>query len=109
MRGFQMELYGGPGRRQRRKPQDPYWVQYIPPEERQKLAEEKKLNKSLADCGFPSRIINVFEKAGIFTVKELITKSEEELKLLSSIGEVTLAQCVKLLDKLQIKWINRHS
>jgi len=104
-----MDMFGGPLNRKRRKPPAPYWVKYIPRQEQQQQALEEQLNKSLGDVGFSVKTVNILENAGIFTIRDFIKQSENRLKELNSIGDITLKECADRLTDLSIPWTHRHA
>lgn len=103
-----MDMFGGPPNRKRRKPPVPYWVHFIPKQEQKQQALEEQLNKSLGDAGFAVKTVNILENAGVFTVRDFTRQSERRLKELNSIGDVTIKECADRLAALAIPWTHRH-
>ena len=89
-----MELYGGPGKRKKRNPPDPYWVKFITPEEKEKKRIERWQSVAIADSGLPVRVANIMEKHGILTL--------EDLQQIANLGDITIRRCGLLLDKLDL-------
>ncbi|GIW85764.1 MAG: DNA-directed RNA polymerase subunit alpha [Isosphaeraceae bacterium] len=58
---------------------------------------ERKLNMSLAELELPVRATNCLESEGITTVRELVSRTEEQLLTVRNFGETTLKDVVKKL------------
>jgi DNA-directed RNA polymerase alpha subunit len=97
-----MELYGGPGKRKKRNPPDPYWVKFITPEEKEKKRIERWQSVAIADSGLPVRVANIMEKHGILTVGDLLQHTLEDLQQIANLGDITIRRCGLLLDKLDL-------
>ncbi len=64
------------------------------------LALATKLAMAIADLNLSSRAENCLQHGNIFTVRDLVTKTEEELLELRSFGETTLAEVREKLAAL---------
>lgn len=63
------------------------------------LEMEKKLNMSLAELELSVRATNCLESEGIATVRELVSRSEEELLEVRNFGETTLKEVTSKLKE----------
>jgi DNA-directed RNA polymerase subunit alpha len=70
----------------------------------QDLAE--KLELSTAEIGLTVRTTNCLEERGIFTVRDLLHSSREDLLAISNFGEKTLEEVYKALEGIGFhrKW-----
>ena len=60
---------------------------------------EKKLNMSLAELELSVRATNCLESEGIATVRELVSRSEDELLEVRNFGETTLKEVTAKLKE----------
>jgi len=97
-----MEIHGGPKKRRRRKPADPEWLFFMSDDDKEKERIENWQSVSLAEVGLPVRIINTLEDHGVLTVGQLAEKTEEDLRGITNLGEITISKCTKLFDELQL-------
>lgn len=97
-----MEIHGGPGKRKRRKPEDPEWLMFLSDSEKEEERRKQWLDASLADTGLPVRIVNTLEDNGILTVGDLCTQPVSRLEAIANLGEVTIKKCRRLLDDLKL-------
>jgi DNA-directed RNA polymerase subunit alpha len=58
----------------------------------------QKLDMSTAEIGLSVRTTNCLEERGIFTVRDLLNSTPEELLSISNFGEKTLEEVYKALD-----------
>jgi DNA-directed RNA polymerase subunit alpha len=58
---------------------------------------ERKLNMSLAELELPVRATNCLESEGITTVRQLVSRTEDQLLTVRNFGETTLKDVVKKL------------
>ncbi|MFO0813681.1 MAG: DNA-directed RNA polymerase subunit alpha [Gemmatales bacterium] len=63
---------------------------------------ERKLNMSLAELELSVRATNCLESEGIATVRDLVTRSEEELLEVRNFGETTLKEVTQKLGERQL-------
>jgi DNA-directed RNA polymerase subunit alpha len=63
-------------------------------------ALESKLNMPLADLNLSVRASNCLESENIMTVRDLVTKSEDQLLEVRNFGETTLAEVQQKLRDL---------
>ena len=77
------------------------------------LELEQKLNMSLAELNLSVRATNCLESEGINTVRDLVTKSEDQLLGVRNFGETTLHEVNERLQsiglRLGMKFQNRNS
>ena len=97
-----MEIHGGPKTRKRRKPADPEWLAFMSDGEKEAERIKHWQTVSLADIGLPVRIVNTLESHGILTVGQLATQSEQNLREIPNLGEITIKKCSRLLDELEL-------
>ncbi len=67
------------------------------------LELEEKLNKSLAELNLSVRATNCLESEGINTVRDLVTKSEEQLLQVRNFGETTLQEVCERLGAINLR------
>ncbi|MFO0870404.1 MAG: DNA-directed RNA polymerase subunit alpha C-terminal domain-containing protein [Pirellulales bacterium] len=60
----------------------------------------QKLDMSTAEIGLTVRTTNCLEDRGIFTVRDLLQCTREELLSISNFGEKTLEEVYKSLEKI---------
>ena len=97
-----MQVFGGPGKRKRRKPEDPSWKKFMSESD---LEEERIQNQqamSIADIGLPVRIVNTMEAHDIYSVGDLANCTMTKLLSIQNLGEITIRRCVELLDELKV-------
>jgi len=63
---------------------------------------ERKLNMSLAELELSVRATNCLESEGIATVRDLVTRSEDELLEVRNFGETTLKEVMQKLAERQL-------
>ena len=97
-----MEFHGGPKKRKRRKPADPEWLAFMSDDEKEEERIRGWQSVSLADVGLPVRVVNTLEECGVLTVGHLANRTEEQLRAIPNLGEITVKKCRKLLNDLQI-------
>jgi len=61
---------------------------------------EERLNLSTAEIGLTVRTTNCLEEKGIFTVKDLLNTTREDLLSISNFGEKTLDEVFKALEAI---------
>lgn len=59
---------------------------------------ERKLEMSTAEIGLSVRTTNCLEEKGIFTVRDLLKTTPDDLLSISNFGEKTLEEVYKALD-----------
>ncbi|MEZ6045740.1 MAG: DNA-directed RNA polymerase subunit alpha [Planctomycetaceae bacterium] len=64
---------------------------------------EAKLNQSLAELNLSVRATNCLESEGINTVRDLVTKSEDQLLQVRNFGETTLHEVRARLDQINLR------
>lgn len=67
------------------------------------LELEEKLNQSLAELNLSVRATNCLESEGINTVRDLVTKSEEQLLQVRNFGETTLFEVRERLTTIGLR------
>ena len=67
------------------------------------LELEEKLNQSLAELNLSVRATNCLESEGINTVRDLVTKSEEQLLQVRNFGETTLVEVRERLSTIGLR------
>lgn len=60
------------------------------------------LDTSLAVVGFPIRIVSALEHAGIHTVRDVLSRTRDQLTEIPSIGDGTVRTIVETLQRLLI-------
>ncbi len=60
---------------------------------------ETRLEMSTAEIGLPVRTTNCLEERGIYTVRDLLNTTPEQLLTISNFGEKTLEEVYKALEK----------
>jgi DNA-directed RNA polymerase subunit alpha len=68
--------------------------------DRAAAALNSKLDLSTAEMGLPVRTTNCLEDKGIFTVKDLLHSTREDLLSISNFGEKTLEEVYLALERL---------
>ncbi|MBN1590828.1 MAG: DNA-directed RNA polymerase subunit alpha [Pirellulales bacterium] len=63
---------------------------------------QAKLDMSTAEIGLSVRTTNCLEERGIFTVKDLLDCSPEDLLSISNFGEKTLDEVYKALEGIDL-------
>lgn len=61
---------------------------------------QQKLDMSTAEIGLSVRTTNCLEERGIFTVRDLLNSTRENLLSISNFGEKTLEEVYKALEKI---------
>lgn len=61
---------------------------------------QAKLDLSTAEIGLPVRTTNCLEERGIFTVRDLLNSTPEDLLSISNFGEKTLEEVYRALEKI---------
>ena len=61
---------------------------------------EERLEMSTAEIGLTVRTTNCLEEKGIFTVRDLLHSSREELLSISNFGEKTLDEVFQALEAI---------
>jgi DNA-directed RNA polymerase subunit alpha len=67
------------------------------------LELEDKLNQSLAELNLSVRATNCLESEGINTVRDLVSKSEEQLLQVRNFGETTLLEVREQLGEIGLR------
>ncbi|MEM7812017.1 MAG: DNA-directed RNA polymerase subunit alpha [Planctomycetota bacterium] len=67
------------------------------------LELEEKLNQSLAELNLSVRATNCLESEGINTVRDLVSKSEDQLLTVRNFGETTLVEVAERLNELGLR------
>ncbi|QDT64587.1 DNA-directed RNA polymerase subunit alpha [Calycomorphotria hydatis] len=67
------------------------------------LELEEKLNQSLAELNLSVRATNCLESEGINTVRDLVTKSEDQLLTVRNFGETTLTEVAERLQEIGLR------
>ena len=67
------------------------------------LELEEKLNKSLAELNLSVRATNCLETEGINTVRDLVTRGEEQLLQVRNFGETTLLEVREQLSAIDLR------
>ncbi len=66
--------------------------------EEQARGMQEKLEMSTAEIGLTVRTTNCLEERGIFTVRDLLNSTREDLLSISNFGEKTLEEVYKALE-----------
>lgn len=66
----------------------------------QERSMQQKLDMSTAEIGLTVRTTNCLEERGIFTVRDLLNCTREDLLKISNFGEKTLEEVYKALDRI---------
>ena len=66
----------------------------------QERSMQQKLDMSTAEIGLTVRTTNCLEERGIFTVRDLLNCTREDLLKISNFGEKTLEEVYKALEKI---------
>lgn len=61
---------------------------------------QAKLDLSTAEIGLPVRTTNCLEERGIFTVRDLLNSTPEDLLSISNFGEKTLEEVYRALERI---------
>ena len=72
----------------------------ISQEEEHQRDQAEKLELSTAEIGLMVRTTNCLEERGIFTVRDLLNTTREELLSISNFGEKTLEEVYKALEAI---------
>lgn len=67
------------------------------------LELEEKLNMSLAELNLSVRATNCLESEGINTVRDLVTKNEDQLLQVRNFGETTLSEVIERLHEIGLR------
>jgi DNA-directed RNA polymerase subunit alpha len=67
-------------------------------QEEQAKLQEARLDMSTAEIGLTVRTTNCLEERGIFTVRDLLNCTREDLLSISNFGEKTLEEVYKALE-----------
>ncbi|TWT63073.1 DNA-directed RNA polymerase subunit alpha [Rubinisphaera italica] len=67
------------------------------------LELEEKLNQSLAELNLSVRATNCLESEGIVTVRDLVTKNEDQLLQVRNFGETTLVEVRERLSSINLR------
>jgi len=67
------------------------------------LELEEKLNQSLAELNLSVRATNCLESEGINTVRDLVSKTEEQLLLVRNFGDTTLQEVREQLGEINLR------
>lgn len=67
------------------------------------LELEEKLNKSLAELNLSVRATNCLESEGINTVRDLVSRSEDQLLQVRNFGDTTLQEVREQLDLISLR------
>ncbi|MBM4000775.1 MAG: DNA-directed RNA polymerase subunit alpha [Planctomycetes bacterium] len=70
---------------------------------------ERKLDMSTAEIGLTVRTTNCLEEKGIFTVRELLQNSRDDLLGISNFGEKTLEEVYQALEAIGFHRANRST
>ena len=63
-------------------------------------SEPPELNQRLEELGFDKRACNLLETKGVITLKDLLQKSQEELKDIHGFGDKTLQKVIERVEEL---------
>ena len=72
----------------------------LSPVEEQTRSLKQRLELSTAEIGLTVRTTNCLEERGIFTVKDLLNTTREDLLSISNFGEKTLEEVYKSLESI---------
>jgi DNA-directed RNA polymerase subunit alpha len=67
------------------------------------LELEEKLNQSLAELNLSVRATNCLESEGINTIRDLVTRSEDQLLQVRNFGETTLVEVRERLSLIGLR------
>ncbi|MGC3969372.1 MAG: DNA-directed RNA polymerase subunit alpha C-terminal domain-containing protein [Pirellulales bacterium] len=70
---------------------------------------QEKLEMSTAEIGLTVRTTNCLEEKGIFTVRDLLNSTREDLLSISNFGEKTLEEVYKALEGVGFYRKNRRA
>lgn len=71
--------------------------------EKSENTQDKLLDMKIEDLDFSVRAFNCLKRAGIDTLRDLIAKSEDEIKKVRNMGQKSLKEVVNKLDTLGLK------
>jgi DNA-directed RNA polymerase subunit alpha len=69
-------------------------------EEEESRNQKQRLEMSTAEIGLTVRTTNCLEERGIFTVRDLLNCTPDDLLSISNFGEKTLEEVYKSLEKM---------
>lgn len=72
----------------------------LPPKSESAEDREAKLDMSTAEIGLTVRTTNCLEEKGIFTVRDLLNCTREDLLGISNFGEKTLEEVFQALESI---------
>lgn len=75
----------------------------------QQRSMQKKLDMSTAEIGLTVRTTNCLEERGIFTVRDLLHSTPQELLSISNFGEKTLEEVFLALEAIGFPRPNRQA
>jgi DNA-directed RNA polymerase subunit alpha len=78
-------------------------------EEEESRTQKERLEMSTAEIGLTVRTTNCLEERGIFTVRDLLNCTPEDLLSISNFGEKTLEEVYKALDRMGFRRPGRPS
>lgn len=78
-------------------------------QEEQIRVQQARLEMSTAEIGLTVRTTNCLEERGIFTVRDLLNCSREDLLSISNFGEKTLEEVYKSLENFGFYRPNRRA
>ncbi len=78
-------------------------------QEEQVRLQQARLEMSTAEIGLTVRTTNCLEERGIFTVRDLLNCSREDLLSISNFGEKTLEEVYKALENFGFYRPNRRA
>ncbi len=67
---------------------------------RREKSSMERLDMLLPSVGLSVKTTNAYEQAGLFTVRDLLAKSEEELRSIANVGDKTMDETYLCLSKL---------
>ena len=70
---------------------------------------QEKLEMSTAEIGLTVRTTNCLEEKGIFTVRDLLNSTREDLLSISNFGEKTIARRTAFIEYLFFSSRRRHA
>ena len=84
----------------------------ITKEDHQKLKEAKKdmswVDDKIYSVGLSSRVYNALSAAGIYTIKELLVYSDDQLIKFKNLGRFSVKDIRERLETYQYKWIEKN-
>ena len=69
---------------------------------------QQKLDMSTAEIGLTVRTTNCLEERGIFTVRDLLNSTPDQLLSIANFGEKTLEEVYKALEKFGFYRVSRQ-